>query len=322
LTTDGVGRVPFDFSDTDIGSTKLKDSKSLCQFATRLVTKMKKAESNHNTRLKKARNLLCTKGGDLLKNKRLTKLFNCLRAAKRKADAGNDDSLKKQANSDISKFDSNAFQRVKKLLSLMKKKCLMKDNDDSEPAPLKDLFTETVQRKIKKKAGGAWTEAEKKQIADKLNEAAGKQFGATNAKTSFKVSTRRQLRPRRALADVMDVMTTWNSNDLSQASTQAGVVDVGSAFDVTASQLSAQSTSGSIQGTNAIAPINDQLPAGPSNPVSTSPSGVSTSPSDVSTSPSGASTSPSDVSTEKADTGTKEVVFGAATVICATLWFF
>jgi len=271
---------------------------------------MKKAESNHNTRLKKARNLLCTKGGDLLKNKRLTNLFNCLRAAKRKADAGNDDSLKKQASSDISKFDSNAFQRVKKLLGMMKKKCLMKDNDDSEPAPLKALFTETVQRKIKKKAGGAWTEAEKKQIADKLNEAAGKQFGATDAKTSFKVSTRRQLRPRRALADVMNVMTTWNSNDLAQASAQASVVDVGNAFDVmnTDSQLSAQSTSGSIQGTNTIAPIDDQLPAGSSNPVSTSPSDVST--------------SPSDVSTEKADTGTKEVAFGAATVICAALWFF
>jgi len=325
LTTDGVARVPFDFSDIDVGSTKLKDSKSMCQFAKRLVTKMKKAETNHNERLKKARNLLCTKGGDLLKNKRLTNLFNCLRAAKRTADAGSDDSQKKQANSDVSKFDSKTLQRVKKLLSLMRKKCLMKDSNDSDPAPLKALFTEKVQRSIKKKAGGAWTEAEKKQIADKCNEAVQKQFtDASNIKTTLQASTRRQLRDRRALVAVMNVMTTWESNAPPSASAGPPSLDVANTFQVSNSQMSALSTSRSIQGTNAIAPIDDQLPSG--SAATTTPSGVSTSPSGVSTSPLAASTTNSDVSTSSTekgvDAGTKGVAFGAATVICATLWFF
>jgi len=314
--------VPFDFSDIDVGSTKLKDSKSMCQFAKRLVTKMKKAETNHNERLKKARNLLCIKGGELLKNKRLTNLFNCLRAAKRKADAGSDNSQKTQANSDVGKFDSKTLQRVKKLLSLMGKKCLMKDNDDSDPAPLKALFTEKVQREIKKKAGGAWTEAEKKQIADKCNEAVEKQFTrATNTKTTFQVSTRRQLRDRRALVAVMNVMTTWESNDLAQASALAPSIDVGNSFQVSNSQMSALSTSRSIQGTNAIAPIDDQLPSG--SAATTTPSGVSkTNPSGVSTTTVAVSTTASETTDKGVDAGTKEVAFGAATGICATLWFF
>merc|ERR1712157_548097 len=83
----GVERVKMEFSDTDFGQVDLKDSRSVCKFAGRLVSQLKKAEKHHKTRLQAARKLLCTKAGDLLKNKLVSNLYNCLRKAKRDARA-------------------------------------------------------------------------------------------------------------------------------------------------------------------------------------------------------------------------------------------
>ena len=80
LKAKGVKRVSFAFSDTDIGNTDLNDSKSLCKFAGRLVSQLKKAETNHKQRLAEARKLVCIKAGAVLKNKLISNLSNCLRS--------------------------------------------------------------------------------------------------------------------------------------------------------------------------------------------------------------------------------------------------
>merc|ERR1712157_702152 len=73
LKAKGVERVKMEFSDTDFGQVDLKDSKSVCKFAGRLVSQLKKAEKHHKTRLQAARKLLCTKAGDMMKKKCLVK---------------------------------------------------------------------------------------------------------------------------------------------------------------------------------------------------------------------------------------------------------
>ena len=86
LKEDGVERVKLSFEETDIGSTDLKDSKSTCGFAKKLVGRLKKAEDYHKKRLGLARGLVCTKTGSLLKNKLASKLLNCLGKSKQEAD--------------------------------------------------------------------------------------------------------------------------------------------------------------------------------------------------------------------------------------------
>merc|ERR1712176_477058 len=313
LKGEGVERAQFKFSDTDIGTTNLTSSKNICKFAGLLVSKMKKAAGNHKTRLESARKLLCIKGGRMLKNKRVSKLFNCLRMAKRKADAGSDDSLKQKVNTEINKVDSNTFLRVKKLLGLMKKKCLIKDTQDSQPARVRALFKEMLKRKIKKQKGDAFTESDKSQIAEKSNAAVKSKFpDAINVVTNIKeTSSRRQLRPRRSLAAALDVETTWELETVSKVSDQV-VVNLGDDFVVTDSQLSAQSTDGTIQGTDPVAPIDDELPDGTGGTGGETTTGAAQS----------TTTAAPDEDNEATSVGAKEVAFGTASAICTALWLF
>merc|ERR1712157_490754 len=177
------------------------DSKSVCKFAGRLVSQLKKAEKHHKTRLQAARKLLCTKAGDLLKNKLVSNLYNCLRKAKRDARAANTTVAKQEADDDAKKFDANTLQRIKKLMG-----------------------------KIKKKVG-SMTDAEKKAIADKFNAAVEKQNpDASNIVTTITDDiSRRQLRDRRGLAASADVETTWDNNAPSNVGDDVNV-DLGADF--------------------------------------------------------------------------------------------
>merc|ERR1712127_1096813 len=208
LKAQGVKRVSFKFSHTDLGNTDLKDSKSLCEFAGRLVSQLKKAEDHHKKRLSAARALVCTKAGKVLKL--ISNMGNCLRKARTDARTGSDAEAETAANEDARKFDANALQRVRDLLNLTKRKCLMKDTPASKPARVSGVFRETLATKIKRKSG-ALTDEDKKQIAQKFDDAVAKKYPqAINIITSFTDSSRRQLRPRRALADGVNVLTTWD----------------------------------------------------------------------------------------------------------------
>merc|ERR1712176_750965 len=291
LKAKGVERVKMEFSDTDFGQVDLKDSKSVCKFAGRLVSQLKKAEKHHKTRLQAARKLLCTKAGDLLKNKLVSNLYNCLRKAKRDARAANTTVAKQEADDDAKKFDRNTLQRIKKLMGMMKKKCLVKDNAKSDPARVVGAFKGKLKAKIKKKVG-SMTDAEKKAIADKFNAAVEKQNpDASNIVTTITHDTsRRQLRDRRGLAASADVETTWDNNAPSNVGDDVNV-DLGGDFDAAVPTMSSQPTSGSIQGTQPVAPIDDTLPNVP----------------DDSTTTAMATTVPGDAG-DKADSGAGEVM--------------
>merc|ERR1712183_636677 len=267
-----------------------------CKFAGRLVSQLKKAEKHHKTRLQEARNLLGTKAGNLLKQKLVSNLYNCLRKAKRDERAANTAPAKQEADDDAKKFDDNTLHRIKKLMSMMKKKCLVKDNAKSDPARVVGAFKGKLKAKIKKKKVGSMTDAEKKAIADKFNAAVEKQNpDATNIVTTITDGTsRRQLRDRRALANSADVETTWDNDAPSNVGDDVDV-DLGADFDPAVPSMSSQPTSGSIQGTQPVAPIDDTLPNVP----------------DDSTQEAG----------DKAS-GANEVAFGTAAAICAALWFF
>merc|ERR1712226_941566 len=294
LKAKGVERVKIEFKDTDFGQVDLKDSRSVCKFAGRLVSQLKKAEKQHKTRLQEARKLLCTKAGDLLKKKLVSNLYNCLRKARRDARAANTTVAKQEADDDAKRFDRNTLHRIKKLMSMMKKKCLVKDNAKSDPARVVGAFKGKLRAKIKKKAG-SMTDAEKKVIADKFNAAVEKQNpDATNIVTTITDSnTRRQLRDRRALSTSADVDTTWDNNAPSNVGDDVNV-DLGADFDPAVPSMSSQPTSGSIQGTQPVAPIDDTLP-NVQDDSTTEEAGVS---------------------------GANEVAFGAAAAICAALSFF
>merc|ERR1711939_1241896 len=150
LKKETVERVPLSFEDIDIGSTNLKDSKNVCGFAKKLVDRLKKAEDNHKKRLAAARKLVCSKAGELVKSKVISKLFTCLRTAKKAADAGSDKTAKDDANKDVTNFDNNGYKRVEKLLKLTAKKCLMKDTPKSKKARVAGLFRKTLKTKIKR----------------------------------------------------------------------------------------------------------------------------------------------------------------------------
>merc|ERR1711959_155935 len=214
LKKESVERVKLSFEDIDIGSINLKDSKNVCGFAKKLVGRLKKAEDNHKKRLAAARKLVCSKAGELVKSKVISKLFTCLRAAKKAADAGSDETAKDDANKDVTNFDNNGYKRVEKLLKLTAKKCLMKDTPKSKKARVAGLFRKTLKTKIKRKTGNtAFSDDEKKKIAGEISQAVLKKFSqAKNIETTFSsdASTRRQLRPRRVLAGETTVSTTYD----------------------------------------------------------------------------------------------------------------
>jgi len=236
----------------------------VCEFAKKLVTRMKDAEDNHKKRLAAARKLVCTKAGDLLKNKLVTNLVKCLRDAKKAADKGGDAAAKKDAKDDVDKVDNNGLKRVKKLLGLLKKKCLMKDTAKSRPARVAGLFKEKLKTKIKRKKTGALTADEKKKIADTLSAAVKKKHEkATNIETIFSddKGTRRQLRPRRELEGTVSAETTYDLDEPSKASDKVDV-DLGTDFDVVETDVSSDSTSGVIEVTEALSEISAELPTG------------------------------------------------------------
>jgi len=307
LKAQSVERVPLKFSETDLGRTDLKDSKSLCQFAGRLVSQLKKAETNHKKRLSAARNLVCTKTGAVLKRKLISSLSNCLRKAKRDAQISNNADAQKQADDDANKFDNNALKRVLKLLGLMKKKCLMKDTPESKPAQVSGVFREQLKTKIKRTKSGDLTEADKKQIAAKFNSAVEKKYHeAKNIMTKVTETTgRRQLHSRRALAAAVTVVTTWDVDTPSKAADKVDV-DLGADFTSDEPELSAQPTSGSIEVTQTITPIDTNLPDGEGDSPTKNPDnddqGID--------------------GPQQADTGAQEVAFGATALICATTWLF
>merc|ERR1712157_573293 len=123
--------------------------------------------------------------------------------------------------------------------------------------------------KIKKKVG-SMTDAEKKAIADKFNAAVEKQNpDASNiVTTTITDDTRRQLRDRRGLAASADVETTWDNNAPSNVGDDVNV-DLGADFDPAVPTMSSQPTSGSIQGTQPVAPIDDTLPNVPDDSTTT-----------------------------------------------------
>merc|ERR1712226_1133182 len=165
----------------------------------------------------------------------------------------------------------------------------------SPPARVVGAFKGKLRAKIKKKAG-SMTDAEKKAIADKFNAAVENQNpDATNIVTTITDSnTRRQLRDRRALSTSADVETTWDNNAPSNVGDDVNV-DLGADFDPAVPSMSSQPTSGPIQGTQPVAPIDDTLPNLQDDSTTTEEAGVS---------------------------GANEVAFGAASAICAALCFF
>jgi len=314
LKGDGVKRVPLKFEDTDIGSTDLKDSKRVCEFAKKLVTRLKDAEDNHKKRLAAARKLVCTKAGDLLKNKLVTNLVKCLRDAKKAADKGSDATAKKDAKEDVDKVDNNGLKRVSKLLGLLKGKCLMKDTTKSSPARVAGLFKEKLKTKIKRKKTGALTTEEKKAIADKLSTAVKKKHEkAMDIVTTFSddKGTRRQLRPRRELEGTVSAETTYGLDEPSKASDKVDV-DLGTDFDVVETDVSSDSTSGTIEVTETLSEISAELPTGE----------------DTTPKKDGDDTTPkkdgddtSKETTEEAKVASGATFFVSASAICATLLF-
>lgn len=308
LKSQRVERVSLKFSETDIGNTDLTDSKSVCKFAGKLVSQLKKAETNHKKRLSAARNLVCKKTGALLKQKLISNLSNCLRKARRDARASNNAEAQKQANDDASKFDDNALKRVQKLLDLMKKKCLMKDTPESQPEQVSGVFRESLKTKITRKKSGALTEAEKQQIAKKFNEAVEKKYpSATNIETTVtETAGRRRLSARRALAAAVDIETKWDVDTPSKAADDLNV-QLGDDFTSDPPEMSSQPTTGSIiEETQAITPIDTNLPDGEDDSTTKKPVKPVNEVDAV----------------EQASTGAQEVAFGATAVICATMWLF
>ena len=316
LKKETVARVPLSFEDIDIGSTNLKDSKNVCGFAKKLVGRLKKAEDNHKKRLAAARTLVCSKAGELVKSKVISKLFTCLRTAKKAADAGSDKTAKDDANKDVTNFDNNGYKRVEKLLKLTAKKCLMKDTPKSKKARVAGLFRKTLKTKIKRKMGNStFTDDDKKKIAGEISKAVLKKFSqATNIETTFSSdsSGRRQLRPRRVLlAGETTVSTTYDLNTPAKVSDKVDVQLTDA--NVVSSESSFQPKAGSsIEKSDDVTEIDTELPTGEETGEETTkaPTGEETTK---------ASTGEETTKAEVVDAGVKEVVFGTAAAICATI---
>jgi len=292
LKAKGVKRVKFSFADTDIGRTDLKSSKSVCKFASKYVTQLKNAETNHKKRLAAARTLLCTDTGNILDKKLISNLSNCLRKAKREAQGAD---AKRDADADATQFDANTRKHVQKLLSLMKKKCLKKDGADSELSAPTDLFRETLTTRVKKKTGQL-TGDDRKNIAKRVNDAVQKKYPhATNIVTTMTDSQRRRrLRDRRELSAAVDVQTTWQAPDAPTAGdgTDLGTA-LGAEFQSSALQITSQPTPGSLEGADSVGKLIQNIDA--QLPVDGS------------------------ATTAVANSGATQTVWAGATLMCTTL---
>jgi len=261
------------------------------------VGKLKKAEDNNKKRLNAARKLICTKAGALLKSKVISNLFTCLRKSKKDADAGTDAQAKDDAKKDITTFDNNGYKRIGRLLKMMGKKCLIKDTAKSKKARVVSLFRKTLKTKLKRKTGTtALSDDEKTKIAGEISAAVLRKYSqATNIETTFSPpkNNRRQLRPRRALSGEIEAQTTYELDNPGQVADTVDVTSSVNGFDVLSQDSSLQPTSGTVENTDTLTEINDQLPTGETKPV-----------------------------TADINTGVREVVFGAAATICATVLLF
>ena len=264
LKNDGVERVELGFEETDIGSTDLTDSKRMCAFAKKLVTSVKKAQDFHKKRLRAARYLVCTKAGDLLKAKLISKLVNCLVNARRDANQGNDATAKTDIQNDIDTFNMNGLKRVSKLFRMMKDKCLMKDTETSQAARVVGVFKSKLTVHIETKAGIELTLTEMEKIATAIIAAVLEQHpNAINIVTTFKTaeSTRRQLRPRRALDSTVESETTYDLDAPGPVDEDITIVLEGN-FTVQATEVEIESTAATIEVTEEIQEIDAELPSG------------------------------------------------------------
>ena len=187
LKNDGVERVELSFEETDIGSTDLTDSKSMCTFAQKFVISVKKVGDFHKKRLQAARELVCTKAGGILKAKLTSKLVNCLITAKSDANQDNDATAKTDVQNDIDKFNENGLKSVSKLFLMIKDKCLMKDTANSQAARVAGMFKSKLKASIKTKTGDALTLIEIQSLAGTISDAVIRKFpNAKNIITTFK----------------------------------------------------------------------------------------------------------------------------------------
>ena len=262
LKNDGVERVELSFEETDIGSTDLTDSKSMCTFAQKFVISVKKVGDFHKKRLQAARELVCTKAGGILKAKLTSKLVNCLITAKSDANQGNDATAKTDIQNDIDKFNENGLKRVSKLFHMMKDKCLMKDTANSQADRVAGMFKSKLKASIKTKSGDALTQDEMKGIAGTISDLVTLQFPqATNIVTIFTKVSRRQLRPRRALETVFEAETTYDLDAPGPVGETLNSV-YGTDFTIEATGVELESTNATIEVTEEIQEINVELPSG------------------------------------------------------------
>merc|ERR1712159_446113 len=313
-----VQRVPFEFAETDLGSTDLEDSKNLCDFAGNLVSKLKKAESQHKKRLTAARALVCTEASKLLKL--ISDMGNCLHKAQK--DAAGTEVGEETAYAAAVMFDQHALQRVMALLYLTKNKCLMKDTLEAEPARVAGMFRETLRTPVTRKTG-ALTDDDKEFIAKKFNDAVERKYpSATNIMTVFtqteETHNRRQLEPRRALADGVHAVTTWDL-DFPTKTTAYIRVNLGADYVSSEPERSSQPTSGSIEVTQPMTPIDDNLPDGVDEMTSAATTRDPLRDEAVSSAP---TEERNDNVPEATDTGAIEAAVGAVALVCTTVWFF
>merc|ERR1712032_1094573 len=155
---------------------------------------------------------------------------------------------------------------------------------------------------------GALTTEEKKAIADKLSTAVKKKHEkAMDIVTTFSddKGTRRQLRPRRELEGTVSAETTYGLDEPSKASDKVAV-DLGADFDVVETDVSSDSTSGTIEVTETLSEISAELPTGEGTGATT---------------PKRDGDDTSKETTEKAEVSSGATFFVSASAMCATLLF-
>ena len=261
LKAKGVKRVKFTSEDTDMGKVDMKNSKSVCKFANAYVSKLKKADTYHRTRLAAARKVLCTKGGEVLKKKMFSKLSNCLRKTTRYATGD----AKRHALTDAHNFDEITRMYVQGLLSKMKEKCQMKKKSPgSKLESISNIFRETLTTQIKK-VKGLFTANDRNKITEAVKEAIQKQNPlAAGITTIIEDSSRRQLRARRALASSVDVLTTWYEPDAPTVSDSVELTEVlGADYESSPAEITLESTDTSFESPEPVDSIDDQLPVIP-----------------------------------------------------------
>ena len=320
LKAQGVQRVAFEFSETDLGSTDLEESQGLCDFAGRLVSQLKQAETHHKKRLTAARALICTEASKMFKL--ISDMATCLHKARKDA-TGNraDQAIAYQA---AIKFDAYTLPRVLRLLYLTKNKCLMKDTPESEPAPVSGMFRETLTTQITSDRGAlTLTDEGKKRIAKKFNDAVERKYPtAHNLMTVFVTPShnRRQLNSRRALdhaEEGVQAVTTWDADFPTKTTASFQKISLGASYITSTPELTSEPTSGTIVVTQPMTPIDTNLPDGAVEETTTTTLEVA----ELVTSAATAKPAAAYVS-EATDTGVMEAAAGAVALVCMTVWFF